>query len=109
MKKTNDELTISLTKNPDILSWAAQHKTEAQKVVGFALETTNGLDYAKGKLKNKQLDAIVLNVIGAAGVGFGTETNAVTYIDKNNKMRSFELQAKTTLARAIIEAIYAES
>jgi phosphopantothenoylcysteine decarboxylase/phosphopantothenate--cysteine ligase len=109
MKKTNDELTISLTKNPDILSWAAQHKTAAQKVVGFALETTNGLDYAKGKLKNKQLDAIVLNEIGAAGVGFGTETNAVTYIDKNNKMRSFELQAKTTLARAIIEAIYAES
>lgn len=109
LKKTVDELTIELTKNPDILSWAAQHKTTGQKVVGFALETTDGLAYAQGKLKNKQLDAIVLNEIGAVGVGFGSETNAVTFIDKNNKMCSFELQAKTDLARKIIDAIYAES
>jgi phosphopantothenoylcysteine decarboxylase/phosphopantothenate--cysteine ligase len=109
LKKTNDTLTIELTKNPDILAWAAQHKTTAQKVVGFALETTNGLDYAKGKLESKQLDAIVLNEIGPDGVGFGSATNAVTFIDKNNKIRSFELQAKTALATKIIDAIYAKS
>lgn len=109
LKKSKDTLTIELTKNPDILAWAAQHKTSRQKVIGFALETTNGLDYAKGKLESKQLDAIVLNEIGPEGVGFGTTTNAVTFIDKNNKIRSFELQAKTALATKIIDAIYAES
>lgn len=109
LKKSTDSLTIELTKNPDILSWAAQHKSISQKVIGFALETTNGLDYAKGKLDNKQLDAIVLNEIGPEGVGFGTATNAVTFIDKNNKILSFELQAKTALAIKIIDAIYAES
>jgi phosphopantothenoylcysteine decarboxylase/phosphopantothenate--cysteine ligase len=109
LKKSNETLTIELTKNPDILAWAAQHKTSTQKIVGFALETTNGLDYAKGKLESKHLDAIVLNEIGPEGVGFGTTTNAVTFIDKNNKIRSFELQAKTALATKIIDAIYAES
>lgn len=104
IKKTADQLEILLEKNPDILSWAASNKT-AQKVVGFALETQNGIEYAKGKLERKKLDAIVLNEMGEPGVGFGTDTNSVKLLFKNNKMCSFELQSKQELAFSLLNEL----
>lgn len=104
IKKTADQLEIILEKNPDILSWAASNKT-AQKVVGFALETQNGIEYAKGKLEKKKLDAIVLNEMGEPGVGFGTDTNSVKLLFKNNKMCSFELQSKQELAFSLLNEL----
>lgn len=104
IKKTAEQLEILLEKNPDILSWAASNKT-SQKVVGFALETQNGLDYAKGKLEKKKLDAIVLNEMGEPGVGFGTDTNSVKLLFKNNKMCSFELQSKQELAFSLLNEL----
>lgn len=104
IKKTADQLEILLEKNPDILSWAASNKT-AQKVVGFALETQNGIEYAKGKLEKKKLDAIVLNEMGEPGVGFGTDTNSVKLLLKNNKMCSFELQSKQELAFSLLNEL----
>ena len=104
IKKTADQLEILLEKNPDILSWAASNKT-AQKVVGFALETQNGVEYAKGKLEKKKLDAIVLNEMGEPGVGFGTDTNSVKLLFKNNKMCSFELQSKQELAFSLLNEL----
>lgn len=101
IKKTETELEIVLEKNPDIISWAASHKKN-QKVVGFALETQDGISYAQNKLKQKNLDAIVLNELGEPGVGFGTDTNSVKLIYKNNKMRSFELQSKQQLADLLL-------
>ncbi|MNY22733.1 Coenzyme A biosynthesis bifunctional protein CoaBC [compost metagenome] len=104
IKKTEEQLQIILEKNPDILSWASAHRNK-QKVVGFALETQNGLDYAKGKLEKKNLDAIVLNEIGEPGIGFGTDTNSVKLLFKNNKMRSFELQSKQELAFSLLNEL----
>ncbi len=104
IKKTADQLEILLEKNPDILSWAASNKT-AQKVVGFALETQNGIEYAKGKLERKKLDAIILNEMGEPGVGFGTDTNSVKLLFKNNKMCSFELQSKQELAFSLLNEL----
>ena len=104
IKKSADQLEILLEKNPDILSWAASNKT-VQKVVGFALETQNGMDYAKGKLEKKKLDAIVLNEMGEPGVGFGTDTNSVKLLFKNNKMCSFELQSKQELAFSLLNEL----
>ncbi|AEA42042.1 bifunctional phosphopantothenoylcysteine decarboxylase/phosphopantothenate--cysteine ligase CoaBC [Fluviicola taffensis] len=104
IKKTQDQLEIILEKNPDILSWASANKTD-QKVVGFALETQNGIEYAQNKLEKKQLDAIVLNEIGEPGVGFGTDTNSVKLIFKNNKLRSFELQSKEQLAFSLLNEL----
>lgn len=104
IKKTEEQLQILLEKNPDILSWAASNK-EGQKVVGFALETQNGMEYAKGKLEKKNLDAIVLNEMGEPGVGFGTDTNSVKLLFKNNKMCSFELQSKQELAFALLNEL----
>lgn len=96
--------SIELVENPDILKWASQNRT-TQKVIGFALETTNGEAFAKQKLQNKNLDAIVLNELGEPGVGFGTDTNKVQLIAANNKMRSFELLPKSELAYALLDAI----
>ena len=104
IKKTADQLEILLEKNPDILSWAASNKT-AQKVVGFALETQNGIEYAKGKLERKKLDAIILNEMGEPGVGIGTDTNSVKLLFKNNKMCSFELQSKQELAFSLLNEL----
>lgn len=106
IKKTADDLSIHLVKNPDILAWAAANKMSHQRVVGFALETQNGLEYAKSKLEKKNLDAIVLNEMGTKGVGFGVDTNAVSLIDKNNNIRSFELQSKVDLAFALIDSLF---
>jgi phosphopantothenoylcysteine decarboxylase / phosphopantothenate---cysteine ligase len=107
IKKTEDQLQIVLEKNPDILSWASSNRSAGvdQKVVGFALETQNGMEYAKGKLEKKKLDAIVLNEMGEPGVGFGTDTNSVKLLFKNNKMCSFELQSKKELAFALLNEL----
>jgi phosphopantothenoylcysteine decarboxylase / phosphopantothenate---cysteine ligase len=104
IKKTHENLEIVLEKNPDILSWASGSKTH-QKIIGFALETQNGLEYAQNKLEKKKLDAIVLNEIGEPGVGFGTDTNSVKLIFKNNKLRSFELQSKQELAFSLLNEL----
>jgi phosphopantothenoylcysteine decarboxylase/phosphopantothenate--cysteine ligase len=106
IKKNADEMTIQLVKNPDILSWASENKQPHQRVVGFALETQNGMQYAQEKLNRKKLDAIILNEMGAKGVGFGVDTNSVTLIQANNNICSFELQSKAELAVKLIEALY---
>jgi phosphopantothenoylcysteine decarboxylase/phosphopantothenate--cysteine ligase len=105
IKKTEDELTIRLVKNPDVLAWAGSHKTADQRVVGFALETNNGLENATGKLQRKNLDAIVLNEMGESGVGFGTDTNRVQLIFGNNKITRFELQSKAALAEQLLDGL----
>lgn len=105
IKKSADELVIRLVKNPDILSWAGANRSAAQRVVGFALETTNGLEYAQGKLERKKLDAIILNEMGEPGVGFGADTNRVQLIGKDNKITSFELQSKAATADRLLNAL----
>ena len=60
-KKKAKDWNLKLVKNPDILSWASEHRNGQQKVVGFALETNNATEYALDKLARKKLDFIVLN------------------------------------------------
>lgn len=105
IKKKEDELVLRLIKNPDILAWAGAHKSNDQRVVGFALETNNGLEHAQEKLQRKQLDAIILNEMGESGVGFGTDTNRVQLIRKDNKITRFELQSKAGIAEALLNAL----
>lgn len=104
IKKKDEELTIRLVKNPDVLAWAGANKN-SQVVIGFALETDNGMEHALGKLQRKNLDAIVLNELGETGVGFGHDTNQVQLIDKNNKITRFELQSKADLAEHLLDAL----
>ncbi len=103
IKKKDEELILTLVKNPDILLWAGQHKSEKQFLVGFALETNNAIEHAQTKLKNKNLDLIVLNTLEDEGAGFKNETNRIHLIDKSNKILSFELKSKTLVAKDLVD------
>ncbi len=105
LKKTGDTLQLTLVRNPDIIASLGAKKTH-QYVVGFALETENELDYAQRKLKEKHLDAIVLNSLRDPGAGFGSDTNKVTFIDKNSVITPFELKTKAEVARDILHEIH---
>ena len=76
-----------------------------QILVGFALETDNELENAKKKLTKKNLDFIVLNSLNDKGAGFGTSTNKITIIDKNNKIEHFKLKSKEEVAVDIVNKL----
>lgn len=104
IKKKEGDLILELERNPDILLSLGQSKTH-QFLVGFALETENELENAKGKLKRKNLDGIVLNSLKDDGAGFGSGTNKITFIDKNLEIKTFGLKTKSEVASDIWEEI----
>lgn len=105
IKKSGENLTLTLTKNPDILLWAGGQKTKNQWLVGFALETNDALENAAKKLKKKNLDAIVVNTLEDKGAGFGHDTNKITILDINNNSTKFELTSKKEAANNILDFI----
>ncbi|MFY0603317.1 MAG: bifunctional phosphopantothenoylcysteine decarboxylase/phosphopantothenate--cysteine ligase CoaBC [Flavobacteriaceae bacterium] len=104
IKKKEASLEISLEPTKDILASLGEIKKE-QFLVGFALETENELENAKSKLMRKNLDAIVLNSLNDKGAGFATNTNKVTFIDRNQKVTPFELKSKDEVAKDILNEI----
>ena len=104
IKKNDAQLTIDLVKNKDILLSMGELKSQ-QFIVGFALETENEIENAIGKLKKKNLDAIVLNSLNDAGAGFRKNTNKISFIDKNSAIKTFELKTKAEVALDIINEI----
>lgn len=108
IKKNPDEdtLTLKLVKTDDILKTIGSQKKDNQLVVGFALETENGLTNAKKKLHTKNIDIIVLNEMNEAGVGFKTKTNKITVITKNDDIHEFDLKPKNEVASDLTNVIY---
>jgi len=104
IKKKDTTLEITLEATKDILASLGVLKT-TQFLVGFALETNNEIENAKGKLQRKNLDMIVLNSLQDKGAGFATDTNKVTVIDKNFNETPFELKSKSGVAIDIINEI----
>lgn len=105
LKKRDGIETIVLEQNPDILKWASSNKNKVQKVIGFALETNNEEENALIKLKQKNLDLIVLNSTKDEGATFGGEQNKVTVFGKAGKVETFELQDKFKIAIQLIDLI----
>jgi len=105
LKKKEDQLDIQMEPTPDILKGLGENKNKDQILVGFALETENEISNAQGKLRRKNLDFIVLNSLKDKGAGFGTDTNLVKFIDRNNNIDSFELKSKKEVATDIINKI----
>ncbi len=97
IKKKEGELTVEMVRNKDILKSMGTQK-KSQFLVGFALETQNEMDNAQKKLQNKNLDAIILNSLNDKGAGFGVGTNKVSFIDKNLKVKAFDLKTKAEVA-----------
>jgi phosphopantothenoylcysteine decarboxylase/phosphopantothenate--cysteine ligase len=105
IKKKQNGLEIKLVKTPDILKALGERKKSGQILVGFALETDNELENAQNKLKNKNLDFIVLNSLQDKGAGFGTDTNKITIIDKSGKIKKYKLKPKAEVANDIVNKI----
>lgn len=101
-----DSITLKLVKTDDILKTVGSQKKENQVVVGFALETENGIANAKKKLHTKNIDLIVLNEMSEQGVGFKTKTNKISIINKNDEMTEFDLKPKSEVALDVLNAIY---
>ena len=108
IKKSDEDLTIHLVKNPDILHWSGQHKNDDQVLVGFALETQNLVENATKKLEKKNLDFIVMNSPRDEGAAFGVDTNKISILDKHNKITGFELKSKKEVAEDILDHIIEE-
>jgi phosphopantothenoylcysteine decarboxylase/phosphopantothenate--cysteine ligase len=102
IKKDRDALTVELVRNPDILSEVAALE-RPPFTVGFAAETDDVLGYARRKLKDKRLDLIAANTVGA-GLGFEADDNALTLLWAGGQ-RELPRAAKAALARALIAEI----
>ena len=100
---------VELEKTLDTLAAMGESKIERQLLMGFALETDNGVDSAMGKLERKNLDFVVLNTLADDGAGFSHDTNKVTVIKRvgvDTEMRSFELKTKTEVARDLVDMLF---
>jgi len=104
IKKTSEELSIELIKNIDILKEIGEKKGK-RIVVGFSMETENIEANSTKKLKEKNLDLIVLNEIGKEGAGFGTDTNIVKIINKFGMMSDLPIMHKEKIADKILDEI----
>ena len=87
MKKTNDDMSILLERTEDILGFLGSHKREGQFLCGFSMETENMIENSRKKLEKKNLDLIVANNLKEQGAGFGTDTNIVTLLARNETIQ----------------------
>jgi phosphopantothenoylcysteine decarboxylase/phosphopantothenate--cysteine ligase len=106
-KKDDGELVLHLRRTPDILKTVGQHKRPGQVLVGFALETDHGLENARRKLEDKNLDWIVLNNPTEEGAGFGPSTNRVTLLSRDGSVEDLPLMPKPAVAEALLDRVLA--
>ncbi len=105
LKKSDDALTISLRRTPDVLAALGERKRDGQTLVGFALETHDGQAHARGKLERKHLDWIALNSASEPGQGFGTGTNRLTLLSATGDTVEIPLSLKRDVAEALLGAV----
>jgi phosphopantothenoylcysteine decarboxylase/phosphopantothenate--cysteine ligase len=104
-KGAGDELTLELEKTQDILRTLGADRPAGQVLVGFSLETNNEQEYALKKLREKNLDLIVMNSLNDPGAGFNYDTNKVTLFDRNGVAKDLPLKSKQEVAKDIVTAI----
>ena len=105
IKRTGDSIIIELIPNKDIAKTLGEMKTDKQLLIGFALETSNGIENAKAKILKKNLDYVVLNETSAENPAFGAKTNIVNIIAKNHLMNKFGKLNKEEIAIEILKLI----
>jgi phosphopantothenoylcysteine decarboxylase/phosphopantothenate--cysteine ligase len=108
IKKGRTAPEIVLEPTEDILKSTIARRKKKSVIVGFALETADGLQNAKAKLKSKELDFVVLNNPTEPGAGFGVDTNRVTVIARDGKPEELELMSKTDLAEVLLDRVERE-
>jgi phosphopantothenoylcysteine decarboxylase/phosphopantothenate--cysteine ligase len=108
IKKGRTAPQILLEQTEDILKSTIARRKKKSVIVGFALETTDGLQNARAKLKSKELDFVVLNDATEPGAGFGGDTNRVTVIARDGKTEELELMSKADLAELLLDRVERE-
>jgi phosphopantothenoylcysteine decarboxylase/phosphopantothenate--cysteine ligase len=104
-KRKTGEWSLQLKPTLDIAGELGRSKKEGQLFIGFALEADQGVDQARKKLKDKNLDLIVLNSLQEPGAGFGTDTNKVTMIDRQGGEEVYELKPKREVAMDLVTRV----
>ena len=105
IKREEEDLVLVLRPTRDIAAELGKIKTARQRLVGFALETRDGLANARGKMERKNLDMIVLNSLDDTGAGFQHDTNKVTILDRQGRMTEYPLKSKRAVAADIADKI----
>lgn len=104
VKKKDGDMAIPLERTQDILKFLGEHKPDGQFLCGFSMETQNMLENSRAKLEKKNLDMIIANNLKIAGAGFGTDTNIVTMITKDQEIE-LEIMSKADVAKCILDQI----
>ena len=105
VKKADDAMSVALERTDDILAWLGEHRREGQFLCGFSMETQDVLANSRKKLEKKQIDMIVANDLRVDGAGFGTDTNVVTLITKEQETALVKM-GKEEVAHRILDAIF---
>ena len=103
-KEGKETLSLELKKTSDILSDVSAHRSNGLLVVGFAAETNDVVEYARAKMKKKNLDMVVANDITKAGAGFNTDTNIATILTATSE-GELPLMSKRDLADRILDEV----
>jgi len=104
IKKQDGPLSISLERNPDIISEVGKRK-EGRILVGFAMESENLIENAKAKMLEKNMDLIIANDLTKEGAGFQTDTNIVKILSRDEKIEELSLMDKTEVADRILDRV----
>lgn len=105
-REVRPELTLELVTNPDIAARMGEQKHPGQTHIGFALETTLDEEEVRAKMERKRFDLIVANSLEDAGAGFGTETNRVTLLSADGRIReALPLMSKAEVAARILDRL----
>ncbi len=104
IKKSDDRLILEMERNPDILLELGKYKGNCI-LVGFAAESHNVEEYAREKIRKKNLDLIVANDITLEGAGFNTDTNVAAIIDSEGKAEYLPMMSKSELAHIILDKV----
>ncbi len=104
LKKKDEELSIELERTEDILAYLGAHRREGQFLCGFSMETEHMLENSRAKLAKKNIDMIVANNLKQAGAGFGTDTNVVTILTKEETVE-LPIMSKEEVADRLLDHI----
>ena len=107
LKKSDGIPEITFVPTPDTLAELGRRRRSGQVIVGFAAETDDIILHAKQKLRDKNIDLLVVNDVSAENAGFNADTNAVSILSRDGKRTDVALAAKSTIAHAVLDAVVA--
>jgi phosphopantothenoylcysteine decarboxylase/phosphopantothenate--cysteine ligase len=105
INKGDDPLSLTLEKTEDILRALGRQKFDRQILVGFAAETESLEQHATAKLREKNLDMIAGNLLGAPDAGFGSDTNRVTLFFRDGRKEELPVMDKDAVAHVLLDRV----